>query len=153
MEVDSEQLPIPHSVIDHFRNLRHIVKLKAGPPVRVFAKSFEDRGAYMSGLLGWLRRRRNRRRVVFLDPDTGLEPTRNPDHAHVLESEVRKIWEIMAPGEILALYQHQTNRRGEPWIEPKRVQFERALGLPKGAAKLARAPSIARDVVLFFAMK
>jgi hypothetical protein len=50
-------------------------------------------------------------------------------------------------------YQHQTNRNGTAWIEPKKLQFERALSIGQGGAKVARAPGIARDVVFFFIQK
>ena len=50
-------------------------------------------------------------------------------------------------------YQHQTNRKGTPWIEPKKEQFERVLGVRQGSAKLARAAGIARDVAFFFIEK
>ncbi len=40
-----------------------------------------------------------------------------------------------------------------PWITPKKKQFERAIGLSIGAAKLARSEKIARDVVFFYAPK
>ena len=91
-------------------------------------------------------------RVVFLDPDTGLE-SRKPGPAHVLESELAAIWREMGPDDVLVLYQHQTNRDGTPWIESKKVQFEAALELKLGSAKVARAPKIARDVALFFVRK
>jgi len=53
----------------------------------------------------------------------------------------------------MVFYQHQTNRNDTPWIEPKKTQFERALGVREGSAKLACALGIARDVVLFFMIK
>jgi hypothetical protein len=53
----------------------------------------------------------------------------------------------------MVFYQHQTNRNGTPWIEPKKKQFERALGVQQGSAKLACALGIARDVAFFFLIK
>ena len=32
----------------------------------------------------------------------------------------------MIPGDLMAFYQHQTNRNGKEWIGPKISQFERA---------------------------
>ena len=52
-------------------------------------------------------------RIIFLDPDTGLELER-ASLKHVLESELGEIWEQMAPGDVLVFYQHRTNRTGEP---------------------------------------
>jgi hypothetical protein len=49
--------------------------------------------------------------------------------------------------------QHKTNRKKDAsWIDSKQKQFEGALGLPIGAAKMARGER-ATDVVFFFAQK
>ena len=90
--------------------------------------------------------------IVFLDPDTGLQP-RVAGPEHVLESELAEIWHALLPGDVMVFYQHQTNRKGTPWIEPKKAQFERVLGVRQGSAKLARAAGIARDVAFFFIEK
>jgi len=89
---------------------------------------------------------------VFLDPDTGLEPSK-PDFKHTVESELAGIWSRMQKGDVLVFYQHRTNRNGTPWIKPKLSQFERALGLPPGMTKLARGPALASDVVFFYVQK
>ena len=54
---------------------------------------------------------------------------------------------------MLVFYQHKVNRNAAPWIEPKKAQFEKALGLKAGGAKLAGAPGIASDVVFFYIQK
>jgi hypothetical protein len=59
----------------------------------------------------------------------------------------------MHAGDVLVLYQHQTNRAGTPWVVPKRRQLERALELPTGVAKVARALEIAKDVAFIFCRK
>jgi hypothetical protein len=71
---------------------------------------------------------------------------------HVLESELTAIWKCIRATDVMVLYQHQTNRNATPWIEPKRAQFERAIGIPFGAAKVGRGNS-ARDVAFFIASK
>jgi hypothetical protein len=71
----------------------------------------------------------------------------------VLNSELTEIWKALRPGDVLVFYQHQTNRNGTPWVEPKKAQFERALGVREGSTKLARAAGIARDVAFFFIQK
>jgi hypothetical protein len=68
---------------------------------------------------------------VFLNPDTGLEPEK-PSFEHVLESEFSVIWRALDTGDVLVFYQHQTNRNGQPWIHPKKLQFESAIGLASG---------------------
>jgi hypothetical protein len=95
---------------------------------------------------------RAERVVVFLDPDTGLAP-RAPDLRHVLDAELAGIWREMKTDDLLLLYQHQTNRNDSPWVQSKQQQFEAALGLSRGEAKLAHGPKVARDVVFFYAKK
>lgn len=76
------------------------------------------------------------RTIVFLDPDTGLQPTK-PSWEHVLDSELASIWAAMPAGHVLVFYQHKTSYNGSPWLEPKRAQFESAVGLEPGASKVA----------------
>jgi hypothetical protein len=117
--------------------------------VTVFDAVFEDRAAYLQAAVTLLGAFGQERCIVFLDPDTGLEP-RAPSLDHVLASEARAIWDAVKPGDVLALYQHQTNRAGRPWAEPKRDQLAGALGVPVQAVKTASGPGIAPDVVLFY---
>ena len=101
--------------------------------------------------------------IIFLDPDTGLEPPNGkPELEHVLESELEQIWEkAVRVNDVLVFYQHKAGRKkGESWIKPKKEQFESALHLCNGAAKLAcnggarlAGGKAATDVVFFFAQK
>jgi len=95
----------------------------------------------------------NEPRLVFLDPDTGLESGRKPSFDHVLDSEAYETWTHLNSNEVLAFYQHQTNRAGKPWIEPKRVQLERAIQASPNTVLVAQGPRIANDVVIFFGVK
>jgi hypothetical protein len=104
-------------------------------------------------LLRRIRSRVQRPGIVFLDPDTGLEPAGSTGPQHVLDSEVESIWEALSPNDVMVFYQHQTNRNGTPWIKPKKLQLEQALKVRQGATKLAYAPKIARDVAFFFIEK
>jgi len=121
-------------------------------PVEVLADTFANRDEYHRLVVERIRSRPVTPGIVFLDPDTGLE-SRVPSLDHVLDSELADLWTELKINDVLVFYQHQTNRNGQSWITPKRGQFERALGLPIGAAKLARSEQIARDVVFFYAQK
>jgi len=150
LELDGQQIPIPDAVIRHFRNVRNITTLADDPRIELITAHFDDRGRYTRLIMDSIADRPvGESCIVFLDPDTGLQPTR-PKLEHVLETELRDIWEAMQPGDVLVFYQNQTNRSGEPWIEAKRKQFEDALGLVRGAAKVAQGRSIARDVAFFY---
>lgn len=120
--------------------------------VTVFDPVFQDRAVHQQPVLAFLPAFAQERCIVFLDPDTGLEP-RNPTLDHVLGSEAQAIWDVMKSGDVFAFYQHQTNRAGQPWIEPKRLQLAQAIGVPEQALKIASGPDIAQDVVFFYVEK
>lgn len=152
IEVDGQLVALPEIVLKHFRDAAAICGLQCGAQVEVLADLFKDREAYVEIVKSRLRERRKAPGIVFLDPDTGLEP-RSPGPEHVLESELAAIWLGMSEGDLLVFYQHQTNRNGEPWIQRKKMQFEQALGLQAKEVGIAKAPKIASDVAFFFAQK
>jgi hypothetical protein len=71
----------------------------------------------------------------------------------VLDEELAAVHASLAPGDLLVLYQHETNRRGQPWVSEKREQFENVLGLPRGTAKVASGSEIAGDLALYYCVK
>ena len=150
--IDGQAHSIPQEVIAHFRNLRTIGSISSEIRVTVFDSVFEDRPTHLQEVLALLPAFGRERCIIFLDPDTGLEP-QNPSLDHVLNDEAGTIWTNMKNGDIFAFYQHQTNRAGQPWIEPKRSQLAEALQVQPDAIKMAQAPDIANDVVFFFIQK
>jgi hypothetical protein len=150
--IDGQECDIPEEVIAHFRNLRTIGSLGSKVRVTVFDPLLQDRAAHQQAALALLPAFGQERCIVFLDPDTGLEP-RTPSLDHVLALEARAIWDVMKSGDVFALYQHQTNRAGQPWIEPKRAQLAEALGVPIQALNIGSGPGIAQDVVVFYTQK
>lgn len=153
LEIDGQKHAIPEPVINHFRNVRNILKLPCELEIEVLDSPFEDRGQYEQVITNEVARQHPC--VVFLDPDTGLEPDGRPGFEHVLDSELEYVWNKMVAGDVLAFYQHQTNRNGQPWIEPKRIQFEKVLKLPRGSTKVAVGSEIAgaRDVAIYYCRK
>jgi hypothetical protein len=152
LEVDGEEVALPVAVTRHFRQATAIAAIEAPVPVEVFADEFVNRDEYHRTLLDRIRNRLANPGIVFLDPDTGLEP-RSPSLDHVLDGELATVWAELRAGDVLVVYQHQTNQAGRPWIPQKKEQFERAIGLPLGSAKLARSERIARDVAFFYSQK
>jgi len=135
----------------HFRNLRMITGLSSKIRVTVFDPVFQERGTYLQAVLKVLLSFSTERCIVFLDPDTGLEP-RKPDLRHVLNDEAKVIWDGMKKDDVFTLYQHRTNPadQSQSWIKEKRDQLAGALGVQLGAIRKAQAPNIANDVVFFF---
>jgi len=152
LEIDGQPYRIPVAVVKHFRDIGNIGKLKAPCRIEVIETPFTNRDQYAHVVRQAIGRRGRGASIVFLDPDTGLAP-RKPGVEHVLESELAAVWECLRGRDVLVLYQHKTNRNGRPWVEPKRQQFEAALGLPRGSSGLAHAPRLARDVAFLFASK
>lgn len=149
IEIDGQKYPIPESVINHFRNIRNIQNLPCQPEIAVLDLLFEDRDQYKQAVVDAIVAGQHPC-IVFLDPDIGLEPPRSsPGLEHVLDSELNYIWNRMQNGDVLVFYQHKTNRKRQPWIEEKRKQFEQALRLPCGSAKVALS-EIASDVAFYY---
>ncbi len=153
LEMDGEMVKLPKEVVQHFRNTSSILSIHCQAQVEIVAERFVNREDYLQLVIQRIGSRVRFPGIVFLDPDTGLEPSRAAGLEHVLDVELAKIWRNLSSGDLMVFYQHQTNRKGAPWIEPKKAQFEEALGVPPGTARLARAPGIAPDVAFFYIEK
>ena len=152
LNIQGEECDLPPAVIRHFRRINAVTSIQCEAKVEVIEEVFKNRKPYLDLVLGRMHLRPHGPGIVLLDPDTGLAPS-HPGPKHVLDKELEAIWRELRQGDLLVFYQHRTNRKGVPWIDAKREQFERAIGLASGASKLARAPSIAGDVVFFYARK
>jgi len=155
IDIDGKQCEIPDEVISHFRNINNASTITTQPKITVFDTEFpeKDRALYSAEITKLIAKYQSEKCVVFLDPDTGLEPRRNVGKTHVLADEVKTIWQAIPKKWLLVLYQHKTNRSSEEWIEPKREQFAAAIGESLGRVKTASAKGIANDVVFFYATK
>ena len=152
IQIDGVDFSIPNEIIDHFRRTKNIENLKSEVSFHVFDSIVEDRKTYISKSLQFISQFQNDKSIVFLDPDTGLEPKR-PGLQHVLESEAKLIYDHLIDGDIFVFYQHQTNRKGKAWIKPKKEQLARALEIDPENLKMAYGPLIARDVAFYYCTK
>lgn len=155
IEVDEETFPMPDEVISHFRAIGRISGLTTHPKITVFDAVFEnrDRNSYFNAVKNFIASFNEERCIVFLDPDTGLEPKGKADKKHVLNSELKVIWDVLPNGWMLVFYQHQTNKNGKPWIKPKQKQFAKAIDVLESSVKIASGQKVANDVVFFFSTK
>ena len=151
IDIDGELYDIPSEALKHFRDLRRIETLSSYIKISVFDKVFNNREDYLNQVKEYIKSFADHS-IVFLDPDTGLEP-KDPNLKHVLEIEVFEIWSALKENDILVFYQHQTNRDGQPWIDEKRTQLEKAIKVSKGSVKVAYGPMMARDVAFFYISK
>jgi hypothetical protein len=153
IDIAGQRTELPSQVRAHFRNIHNITPLHGDISISVFDRAFDDRTAYHDAVTRYLTEFAREPRLVFLDPDTGLEPMGRPDFKHVLGSEAHAIWSQLKTNEVFAFYQHKTNRAGKPWIDEKRAQLEKAIKVEKGAVLVGQSPSIANDVVIYYAIK
>ena len=159
LAIDGEDRDVPPEVIAHFRNLRKIGSISSKTQVTVFDPMFQERASHLKAVLAFLSVFRQERCIVFLDPDTGLEPPKQTQKKQgqklewVLRSEARSIWDEMKAGDVFAFYQHKNNMAGKPWIEPKQSQLAEALGVITPAVKIASALSNQPEVVIFYAQR
>lgn len=153
IDIAGQQTELPSQVRMHFRDIHKITALHTDITINVFDREFHDRNTYHDAVNRYLAEFGDELRLVFLDPDTGLEPAGEPDLNHVLDAEAHEVWSQLKRNEVFAFYQHQTNRAGKQWIEEKRTQLENAIKVGKGAVLVGQSPPIAKDVVIYFAIK
>src|SRR5208283_2688702 len=93
LEIDGKQYEIPMEVISHFRDNHKIIKLIKYPEVVFIDDEFGERADYLESIKRIINNNSDKKScIIFLDPDTGLEPYGRPNHNHVLEKELKEIW-------------------------------------------------------------
>lgn len=148
------EFPVAEEVWTHFRDLRNIEALgqKIGVEIAVIDHPFDasSRLEYLELVRSVLRRFGGLKKIVLLDPDTGIEP-KKAKLEHVTVQEIEELWEELSPGDWLALYQHQ--RRDQQWREKTRSRFGDGCGTSCVRMFSGSGPAVANDVVLFAAKK
>jgi len=155
MVFDGASVSVPPKVLEHFRDIGDIHRLgeRAGVDIDVFKTHFSHshRAEYEHEMCNEIRQL-NHKKIVFLDPDTGLEPkTCKPEH--VKHIEVAAIWNSIRPYDILVFYQHRFWTSSGDWIEIRRGQFAESCGVELGQVQMWFAKEIAFDVVFYFLEK
>ena len=155
IKINGKQHAMPEEVISHFRNIGKISGLTTHPKITIFDAAFEqrDRNSYFEAAKNLMASFNKECCIVFLDPDTGLEPKGKADEKHVRNSELQVIWDALPKDWMLVFYQHKTNKSSQKWIKPKQKQFAKAIGVPLPSAKIASGEKVANDVVFFFSIK
>lgn len=121
-----------------------------GLDIQVITQSFDpsSRQDYVDNVTNGLRQQEHQKKVVLLDPDTGMEPQR-AGAEHVKQDEIRQVWETLIDGDWLVIYQHESRRTD--WRNIKKWQFEQACSHIE--AEVFESRRIASDVVFFAAKK
>jgi hypothetical protein len=76
-------------ILSHFRDIRNVTGLSQHPRISVFDIVLHERDSYLRAAISYVASFSDERCVVFLDPDTGLEPNGGGDSKHVLNHEAR----------------------------------------------------------------
>lgn len=151
--IDSQAFDVNAEVISYFRNVLTVKCLTARPVIEIITEKFNNRPIYKKLILNFIQMHNGKKNcIVFLDPDTGLEPKNKPSLCHVLDKELEEVWDKVPSGWIVACYQHKTNKNANPWIDDKRRQFANAIRVDTGMVKVASG-DIAKDVVILYAHK
>lgn len=139
-----QTIPINEEVWTFFRNVRHAERLgeSARVPVRVFAATFNhrERHEYLAKAQRFIDDC-PRPLLVFLDPDTGLEPS-SANEKHTTKSEIQGLWCNLRPKEWLTLYQHA--RRENEWESRVRAELSEICG--GASVETARSERVGADV-------
>ncbi len=80
-------------------------------------------------------------KVVLLDPDTGIAPSK-PSGKHVSPEDVTAVWHALTAGDWLAVYQHRSRRKA--WREEARNRLAALCGAD---VRVYSAPEVAPDAV------
>jgi hypothetical protein len=150
LKTDLGEYPIADEVWKHFADLAAIERLSKalGVEIRVHGEAFDSRKReeYIVGVLS-AAGQRPRPRLLFLDPDTGIEPgSLKPEH--VSTREIARLWTALDLGEVLAVYQHAPHETA--WVDQSVQHMAKAC---PGADVRSIQGSVAKDVAILWARK
>ena len=148
----SASFQVPDDVWQHFRDLCGIERLGESSKVKIHVvrEPFDhgNRDAYTRHVQRSLKKMRSKPKILFLDPDTGLQP-QGLTARHVAKDELRVFWSSLDVGDALVLYQHA--RRTRSWCAEVRKEVSSLIGRVPVAAY--RSNEVGRDVAFFVAAK
>ena len=141
-----KRVAVSDKVWTFFRNIHSITRLgtEIGISIIVVGTEFkpDERDAYISEIKTKIRYAK-RPLILFLDPDTGLQPTTcRPEHTAI--TEIQALWPVLMPREWLILYQHA--RHTPNWKESVADQLSSLCGNRK--THVVRSDDVGKDVAL-----
>lgn len=117
IKFDKRSIPLNENVKKHFRDIRDIKRLghSTGIDIKILDDSFyQDRSDYHLKICNTIQEM-SKGKLVFLDPDTGLNSGTAPSRKLITTEEVNKIWGYLKPTDILVFYQQA--HRFKPHLE------------------------------------
>jgi hypothetical protein len=147
--------PIPDAVRNHFSNLEHIKRLQGHgvKRIEVFGRPWSRQSGadYMRQAVEWLAGLPGPRKLVFLDPDTGVAPPSGAGPQHVRKEEIEQYWNTLGAQDWLALYQHAAH--SHDWVAQRRRAFLEACNKANRHEVYRGTGATARDVAIFAATR
>ena len=151
---DGKPVDLPEAVKKHFKRDIYDIKRLGKPAdldIRVLDEEIDtnfgdNRQGYCDKVCEKIKGI-GERKVVFLDPDNGLEPN-NCKAEHVKCSEVKEVWDSLKTGDILVFYQHQFRKQN--WRELHKNKLAKACKVDRSQVRTWSADGIAKDVVFYF---
>lgn len=150
LQIGEELVNLPVEVLKHFRDVNAITGMKCEPEVRLVLHEYHHFGGYLRELTAEIGKLGPDAAIVFLDPDTGLEPRSGGNFRHVRTCDLERIWNLLRSGDLLVLYQHRGRTEEKKWFEPNKTRFAEAIRIPSQQIGCAYAPEIAVDVAFYF---
>lgn len=151
LETFEGPVPLPEGVWEHFSNLRHIERLAQATSMSIVVLDdvFEPthRLEYIAAVVQKLKAT-PRPMIVFLDPDTGIEPG-TADSVHVTKTDLAEVWAVLSAKDILAVYQHAD--RTNTWQQDRTRKMVEACGGAEVSA--ITGVSMAADIAVLWCQK
>ena len=157
IKIDNQSYELPQELKDVFKNPTTLTKIttfdnweiKIQPVFDRFNN--KDRLGYHNKIIAIIERA-NQPYILFLDPDTGIQP-KKPDGRHITNNEIETLWDKISTGSVMIIYQHRPQRaKGKEWIITKKEQLAGILGLDRKHISIGES-EIAKDVILFIVKK
>jgi hypothetical protein len=144
---EGQRVDVEKPVWQHFRSLENTLRLFRKDYLHIFDRPFTHKGRahYFTEAVDELKALAGRK-LVLLDPDTGLEPTKVTEK-HITLRECITVWSSLAPSDLLLLYQHSW--RAADWKDAATKKLEDALD---HAPLIKFEAPFATDVVLLGAI-
>jgi hypothetical protein len=151
LQTEEGEVPLPIEVWNHFSDLRHIERLGdvTGKTITVLDQPFDPdiRHKYIGLIVSKLKEIESPK-IVFLDPDTGIEPE-NSRPEHVIKQDIREIWAALSEGDFLVVYQHAD--RTKTWRDDRGQKM--SVACDNVPVKIILGTGIASDVAMLWCRK
>ena len=156
LQTEEGEVELPVQVWNHFSNLRHIERLgeATGLKIIVLDQLYDpgNRSDYinMIGLhLEEINKEIKSRKIIFLDPDTGIAPGGKGNPEHVIIQDIKDIWGALSSGDLIVIYQHAD--RTKKWVPDRKDKMSFAC---RGAGvEIISGEDIASDVAMLWCRK